>query len=119
MNEKEKEKLFRLIKTAIQGVSKKVIEEVPDTGRALPSVMFVKSKSSEWMPVISVETFGKEAHQRNLTLGITNSFYGKRTSYVMKTGTKAEILEYLNDEKTAEEMYNSYLELYHKVVGDR
>ncbi len=44
---------------------------------------------------------------RSLSLGVTKSYSGKQISNVLKTGTKAEILEYLNDEK----MFRKYVSL--------
>ncbi len=120
MNTENQERALKLIKKTVGDVYRKIEDEVPETGKFLPRGMFCSmSRTDEWLGVISVAYSGRNTNERYISVGVTKSFLGKRTSYIVKTGTKAELLEYLSDENTPKEILDDMIELYKKAVENK
>lgn len=112
----EKDKLKDYVKEALSSLAKDGERSIPENGRFSPRAVYLNVVGTQNNGRIAVEFDPREPKtKRLLNVGVLKKGSDKIISRYPVVGTKSQILDYLKDEKSIDEIHNHIVELSDKV----
>ena len=114
------EELNKLTEYIINYTADKVRDLVPEAGSFDKIITtFTTHFTKEHKGLLSVEPSASPAGQRKVVAGVIKEGTDKLYSNIMATGTKEDVLRYLSDGGTKDELVESYRKLFVSADEDR
>lgn len=112
----KKDRLKDYVKEALSSLAEDGERSIPENGRFSPRAVYLNVAGTQNNGRIAVEYDPREPKtQRLLNVGVSRKGTDKIISRYPVVGTKAEILNYLKDKKSIDEIHNHIVELSDKV----
>lgn len=113
------EELDKLAEYIIRHMINQVRDSIPKSGSFnRVTVTFITNHTKEHRGVLSVEPYSAGPEQRKAVAGVIKEGTDRLYSHIMAAGTNEELLRYLTDSGTKDDLIKSYKELFASADND-